>query len=143
MTTPGPFLLFSIGFLAGLAYVAAMFGFSNIQGERPRWHPSCGTNGAILRLIDGSLYIAGYHVHHWMVYIVILLGSIATKLYPFAGFATVMVLHGLRYSDALICKHAQDIQNEKCIDKANDENTSAGDVLDVVIPLHCDNFHIN
>ena len=105
--------LFFIGLCIGLCYVVCMFGFANVPGEVPRWHPSCGSTGAFLRLRHGVLYIAGYHVHHWIVYMVLLPVFLLTRLYLFSGFAVVLVVHGLRYQDAFLCEHVQEEEDKE------------------------------
>jgi len=105
--------LFCLGLFLGLLYVICVFGSANVPGEAPRWHPSCGSKGAFLRLRDGSLYIASYHVHHWIVYIIMLPIFLVTRLYLLVGFAIVLILQGLLYPDAFLCERVQEEEEEE------------------------------
>jgi len=79
-----------VGTVLGLAY--ALFGFG-AQKRPPRLAITIGP------FRQGCLFIAGYHIHHWMVYGPIWLLTPTSSL---GGFALVMTLHGLSYPDAFV-----------------------------------------
>lgn len=78
------------GAAAGLAYAVLGFG---PQGTPPRLAVSWGP------FERGHLVVAGYHVHHWVVYGVVGPVAFAFGWANVASFAAVMVAQGLSYGD--------------------------------------------
>lgn len=62
-----------IGQLFALSYVRLMFGVEHVAGQPPRY---CAFNieprGIPIRMIQGSLYMWNYRIHHWLFYLVLL-----------------------------------------------------------------------
>lgn len=89
------------GLIIGTLY--AKYGFGK-KGETPKIDCSCGP------FVNGTLYLCGYHIHHWMVAAPV--GAVSFNLavfVPWAGilgcwdlttFCCAMTLHGLTYSDS-------------------------------------------
>ena len=82
-----------LGLFLGLAY--ATFGF-RATSEPPRLAFTVGP------LHRGMLFIGGYHIHHWMVCVLLLLIACLISSANLGAFALVMVIHGLSYPDAFV-----------------------------------------
>tara|TARA_Y100000588_G_scaffold296579_1_gene317087 strand:- start:379 stop:696 length:318 start_codon:yes stop_codon:yes gene_type:complete len=60
--------------------------------------------------INGSFYIGSRHIHHWVIFSLLLIFLIILYLlFPsnslilfFGGFSVYMILHGLRYNDCFV-----------------------------------------
>ena len=83
-----------LGALIGLLYSVIGFG---AEGEAPRFSITFGP------LHNGTLVLFNRHVHHWVVYLFIVLPT-ATICghYNTASFAVIMAMHGLTYRDRFL-----------------------------------------
>jgi hypothetical protein len=86
------------GGVACLMYLVCMFGPYCKTGTMPRWAPSISL-GKNVYLKDGSLFLFGYHLHHWIFYFVLLVPCIIVRNHFLCAWCTVMIFHGLTYSD--------------------------------------------
>ena len=82
--------------LAGL-YITLVYGVSHQPGTPPR---QCGWT---LRqwLIKDSLFLGGYHIHHWTLTLSLLPAALCYHMWETVAFLAIMTLHGLSYADAL------------------------------------------
>ena len=89
-----------LGQILALAYIRLMFGVEHAAGQPPKY---CALNieprGLPLRMVQGSLYLWDWRIHHWVVYTLLLPVFTAFQLYAGIGFAVSMVAHGLWYDD--------------------------------------------
>ena len=89
--------------------MAAAFSFiyffiCNNEGQPPKYKINCDDF-----FINGSFYIGSRHIHHWLIFLVILFILISYYIfYPsnmgkfFLGFSILMILHGLSYGDCFV-----------------------------------------
>lgn len=88
------------GQIFALAYMRLMFGTEHIAGQPPKY---CAFNieprGLPVRMIQGSLYLWNYRIHHWVFYSVLFPLFVLLQWYGAMGFCTVMITHGLWYDD--------------------------------------------
>ena len=80
-----------IGIVVGLLYT--IFGFSGDIGIPPTLSPTLGP------LTNGMIIIKNYHIHHWVIYMVLLIPSFIFELHEVFWFSCVMTMHGLSYTD--------------------------------------------
>ena len=93
--------MFIIGILLALLYIKINFG--NSEGTNPKiFKPNIG-----LFIRNGHVYICNKHIHHWIIYsILLLIFNLINKyiislsyLNLYNGFFITMIIHGLSYSD--------------------------------------------
>ncbi len=82
------------GALVGLLYVQIMY---NAVGEAPNVCPTFSISRHVY-VRKGSLFVHNWHVHHWMVSLCLL--PFAAHHPNIVAFLSILVLHGLSYSDA-------------------------------------------
>ena len=74
-----------IGELLTLAYIRIMFGVDHVTGQPPKY---CAFNieprSLPLRMVQGSLYLWDYRIHHWLFYLMLLpLFVVESEFAPF------------------------------------------------------------
>lgn len=89
-----------IGILIGLIYIGIMFDFKCQSGKPPRANLNIGSPSRIMHVKNGSLFLAGKHLHHWMVCIILIPIFILVQFYVGIGMCIPMTVHGLCYKDA-------------------------------------------
>lgn len=110
----------AVGQLMAMAYIRLMFGVEHAAGQPPKY---CAFNieprGCPLRMVQGSLYVWDYRIHHWLFYLMLLPLFVGFGFYLGIGFASCMIVHGLWYEDRFEWKYkqAQQGQIEKHLDK--------------------------
>lgn len=90
-----------VGCVIGLIYIAIMFDFKCQAGKPPRVSLNIGSPSRMLHVKDGSLFLAGKHLHHWMICIILIPIFILVQFYVGIGMCIAMSAHGLCYKDAL------------------------------------------
>ena len=81
------------GLILGLLY--ACFGFSD-EGSPPTIPLTLGP------FRGGILYAHGKHIHHWILFSLLLPIALYTHCMNLVLFSSVMIVHGLTYRDAYI-----------------------------------------
>jgi hypothetical protein len=87
-----------LGCLLGILYIKFVFGFANTEGEEPAL--AITLEFGHFKLVNGNLYIGGKHIHHWIVYLILLPIFYVFEYYAPMGFSLALIAHGLRYNDA-------------------------------------------
>jgi hypothetical protein len=85
-----------LGLIMGVVY--AIIVFPGGVGCSPRLSVTCGP------FHNGMLFINGHHIHHWMLFLLILPVSLLAQTRNITSFAIVMIIHGLTYEDAFQTK---------------------------------------
>lgn len=89
-----------LGQLVATMYIRLMFGVDHTAGQPPKY---CAFNieprGLPIRMVQGSLYVWDYRIHHWLFYLVLVPLFVLCQWYAALGFAVVMITHGLWYDD--------------------------------------------
>ena len=87
-----------------LSVLFIFFFISNNEGEPPKYQIKWDDF-----FINGSFYVGSRHIHHWLIFLILLMGIILTRiLFPsnfidlLAGFSLTMVCHGLSYQDCFV-----------------------------------------
>ena len=94
-------------FISGIlwALLFIQFFICNTEGQPPKYQINCDDF-----FINGSFYIGSRHIHHWLIFLVILF-IIILPCYIFCpsnfisftgGFSFLMILHGLTYRDCFV-----------------------------------------
>ena len=93
---------FISGILAALFFIQLFI--CNSEGEPPKYQINCDDF-----FINGSFYIGSRHIHHWLIFLIILIIIIPYYIfYPsnlgrfIGGFSILMILHGLSYGDSFV-----------------------------------------
>ena len=93
---------FISGILAALFFIQLFI--CNCEGEPPKYKISCDDF-----FINGSFYIGSRHIHHWLIFLIILIIIFSYYIfYPsnlgifIMGFSILMILHGLSYNDCFV-----------------------------------------
>ena len=91
-----------IGILLGLLYCIIIYG-----NKKENSIPNLSINfGSLIR--NGHIYIFNKHIHHWLIFTIIILLSFNHRfqqiinkkyIYVIRGFSIVMILQGLSYKD--------------------------------------------
>lgn len=81
----------STGLVVGLLY--AFFGFAQ-EGSPPTIPLTVGP------FRGGLLFVNGHHIHHWMLFALLLPIVLYAEYTNIVTFSSVMIVHGLTYSDA-------------------------------------------
>jgi hypothetical protein len=82
-----------IGLFLGLVYTTLGF---HAETQPPRLALTLGP------IHQGMLFICGYHIHHWMVFLLVLPLAWILSWDNMGAFSLVMVAHGLTYTDAFV-----------------------------------------
>lgn len=90
--------------LAGQAlavlYIRAVFGGCPVPGSNTKHLAITKHFGRLpFKIIDGSLYVGHFRVHHWLIFLCLLPLFVHVKSFVALGFATVMIVQGLWYDD--------------------------------------------
>ena len=87
------------GILFGLVYILLIFG-PIIKAGKPH---NLNIDLPLLCIKSGMLIINNYHIHHWFLFILILLFTYFYKeneiIYFLRGFCLTWIIHGLLYED--------------------------------------------
>lgn len=89
-----------IGVIAALAYIYLVFGIGHKCGQ-----PTKIFNEQQLSYFkNGSFYVGGFHIHHWMIAWTILPIAVLFACEETSWFLFVVGAHGFTYPDAFIVK---------------------------------------
>ena len=124
-----------VGELLALAYIRIMFGVDHVAGQPPKY---CAFNieprSLPLRMVQGSLYVWDYRIHHWLFYLLLLPLFVGLQFYVGIGFSGCMIIHGLWYDDRFEFKYQahkeqQQVPSEETfqLHYTEDEVVDAGD----------------
>lgn len=91
-----------IGMLIGFIYIGIMFDFKCEPGKPPRTSLNTGSPSRMVHVKDGSIFLAGRHLHHWMICVVLIPIFILVQFYIAIGMCITMTAHGLCYNDAFV-----------------------------------------
>ena len=107
-----------LGMCLALFYVRIMFGVDPLEGGRPMYCAiSVEPRACPLKIRQGSLYILGYRLHHWLCYTLLLPIVIFFQFYIGLGICLVMIVHGLWYEDRFQFEYSApvDVDTEETI----------------------------
>lgn len=109
---------FILGQALAMSYIRLMFGVHHVPGHPPRY---CAFNieprGLPVRMVQGSLYIMDYRLHHWLFYLATLPVCMGLQVYSGVGFAVCMIVHGLWYEDRFEFKYSVARHDQLAISK--------------------------
>jgi len=92
------------GIFFGLVYILLIFGVTIRPGKRHNLNITI----PYLFIKNGSVIILDYHIHHWIIFLFILMISFLFKeqplLYFIRSFSIIWIIHGLLYSDCFCLK---------------------------------------
>ena len=90
------------GVFMGLVYILLIFGPQIRSGDKH----NLNIDIPILFIKEGSVIINNYHIHHWLIFLTILMITLLFKehyiLYFIRGFSIVWIIHGLLYDDRFL-----------------------------------------
>lgn len=92
------------GIFFGLLYILLIFGTRIKSGKKH----NLNINIPFLFIKNGSIIILDYHIHHWLIFLIVLLLSFCYKehflLYFIRSFSLIWIIHGLLYNDCFCFK---------------------------------------
>lgn len=98
----------ALGQLMAVAYIRLMFGVEHTAGQPPKCCAfTVAPRGCPLRMVQGSLYLWDYRVHHWLFYLLLMPLLVGIGFYWGIGFASCMIVHGLLYKDRFKVRYEQ------------------------------------
>ena len=90
-----------LGIIIGVIFVLSLFELDFVTKKKPKMK----INIPLLGIKDSTVIINETHIHHWLIFTMILLMSLTNVgidrniLEVIRGFSVVMILHGLMYAD--------------------------------------------
>jgi len=84
---------FLFGFIIGFLYCVITFG-NKKEGSTPNISINLPPF-----IINGHIMLFGYHIHHWLIFSIILFCIRKYNYNILKGFSVFMILHGLSYND--------------------------------------------
>ena len=90
-----------LGIITGLIFILSVFGIKFEAKKKPK----VLLNIPLIGMIDSRIIIGNKHIHHWLIFTVILLLSMIDMgvdnriVEVIRGFSLIMVIHGLMYAD--------------------------------------------
>ena len=85
-----------LGIIIGIWYCYYFFGK---KGELPNLQVTFTQFDPWISVDHGIISIYGKHIHHWMIFSLLLLIFYHLEYWNLFAFSIIMVLHGLTYSD--------------------------------------------
>ena len=87
------------GILIGLLYIISIFGTHMKSGNCHNLNFTI----PCLFIKEGSIIINDYHIHHWLIFLILLFITLLLKnnniILFIQGFSIVLIIHGLHYDD--------------------------------------------